>query len=189
GIICATQYLAKEIKKFNTNTHVAPNCINKIQWNVKNNKISKELDIFRLGYVGAAGHDNDLKLIYKSVLKILKENHDIRFIVRSGGFKPTWFKDHPQIDFKCVGWALSEYPQKIKDLNIDLAVAPIRDTTFNRCKSNLKWIEWSSMGVPLLASDVEPYKNTKGTIFLTSNDEFQWYKNINNTIFRSSIIT
>lgn len=39
------------------------------------------------------------------------------------------------------------------------AVAPLLDTRFNRCKSNLKLLEAGAKGLPLFASDVHPYKN------------------------------
>ena len=48
----------------------------------------------------------------------------------------------------------------IKNL-IDIAIAPIKDTQFNRCKSNIKWLEHSMLKTPMVLSDVTPYKMVK----------------------------
>lgn len=39
------------------------------------------------------------------------------------------------------------------------ALAPLLDNEFNRCKSNLKTLEAGAKGLPLIASDVLPYRN------------------------------
>lgn len=39
------------------------------------------------------------------------------------------------------------------------ALAPLLDNEFNRCKSNLKTLEAGAKGLPLIASDVRPYRN------------------------------
>ncbi|MEU7416685.1 glycosyltransferase [Streptomyces antibioticus] len=40
----------------------------------------------------------------------------------------------------------------------DVWVAPYRDTAFNRAKFPTKWLESSVLGIPLIASDIEPYR-------------------------------
>ncbi|MFD9465322.1 glycosyltransferase family 4 protein [Streptomyces sp. NPDC060027] len=40
----------------------------------------------------------------------------------------------------------------------DVWVAPYRDTAFNRAKYPTKWLESSMLGIPLIASDIEPYR-------------------------------
>ncbi len=39
------------------------------------------------------------------------------------------------------------------------ALAPLRATRFNRCKSNLKILEAGAVGIPIICSPVEPYLN------------------------------
>ena len=178
GVICSTRYLEASVLKFNDNTIVMPNCINWNTWKINNFLRSKPSRYFRIGYVGASGHDEDLLIAYRAMLKIFKLRADVKFVIRYGGLKPSYLKPHKQIDFEQVIWHIEKYPNNLKKLCIDLALAPLRDTDFNRCKSNLKWIEWSSMGVPLLASDVEPYRETLGLIYLSSNDIDEFSKKI-----------
>ncbi|MBU0762801.1 MAG: glycosyltransferase, partial [Candidatus Altiarchaeota archaeon] len=55
-------------------------------------------------------------------------------------------------------YPIDEYPQRVKDLNIDIALAPLRDSDFNRAKSNLRWLEYSALKIPTVASNVEPFR-------------------------------
>jgi glycosyltransferase involved in cell wall biosynthesis len=49
---------------------------------------------------------------------------------------------------------------KLGLLALDIGLAPLQDTEFNRGKSNLKVLEYGVMGVPTIASPVYPYSNT-----------------------------
>jgi len=182
AVICSTKYLAESIREIvkDKPVHVAPNCINGRLWRLKRSKKSHEG--IRIGYVGGGAHDEDLRVIYKDMLNVLKKHKEVTLVIRYGGWKPKWFKDHPQIDFKCVGWCMDEYPQELHNMDLDLALAPLRDSEFNRCKSNLKWIEWSNLGIPLYASNVEPYRHTKGEITLIDNDGKNWERELNDFI-------
>lgn len=53
---------------------------------------------------------------------------------------------------------LKVYQKVLNNLELDCGLAPLHDTIFNNCKSNLKWLEYSAMGIPCLASNVTPYK-------------------------------
>ena len=52
------------------------------------------------------------------------------------------------------------YHQILTELGIHIGIAPLVDNTFNRCKSNIKYLEYTLAGVPTVASNVYPYSNT-----------------------------
>ena len=186
AVICSTSYLSKSISKINTNTHVYPNCINYDIWNaVKKDNKSKDI---RIGYVAGGGHDEDLLIAYRAMLPIMESNKKVKFVVRYGGFRPDWL-NHKQVDFELVSWEIDVYPKKLASLRLDIMLAPLRDTEFNRCKSNLKWIESSALNTPLIASKIEPFVNTNGNLFLVSNDISAWTNAINDCINRYELIS
>lgn len=41
--------------------------------------------------------------------------------------------------------------------SLDVGLAPLRDTVFNRSKTGLKAMEYGALGLPVIASNVEPY--------------------------------
>ena len=185
GVICSTEYLKQSLlelqdkynKKAGTNyeipIHVAPNCVDFGFFKGKGEVEKSELPVF--GYIAGLGHDEDLLIAYRAILPYLDR---CKLKIRYGGMRPDFLKEHKNIDFKRVDWHISKYPQKIYEQGIDIGLAPLRDTEFNRCKSNLRWLEFSAFGIPIIASDVEPFNKTDGFMYRASNDINDWQSNI-----------
>jgi len=53
---------------------------------------------------------------------------------------------------------LYQYPKKIYDLNINMMIAPLQDNSFNKSKSDIKFIEACILGIPVVCQDIETYK-------------------------------
>ena len=51
-----------------------------------------------------------------------------------------------------------EYPRVLKDIEPDIAIAPLQNNEFNNCKSNIKSLEYTACGAVGVYSDVTPYK-------------------------------
>ena len=47
----------------------------------------------------------------------------------------------------------------LQQLNIHIGLAPLSSSSFNHYKSAIKVIEYSTLGIPWLASDAEPYRD------------------------------
>ena len=60
-------------------------------------------------------------------------------------------------------------------MHIDIGLAPLRDRLHNRAKSNLKFLEFSALKTPLIASPVEPYKDTPARMAWS---EEKWIENM-----------
>ena len=54
---------------------------------------------------------------------------------------------------------LYEYGQGLYDLNVNMVVAPLQDSIFNRAKSDLKYIEACALGLPIACQDMCTYEN------------------------------
>lgn len=55
------------------------------------------------------------------------------------------------------GVSIWQYPSLLFKLGLQMVVAPLQDIEFNRCKSNIKYLECSALGIPLIAPDMLPY--------------------------------
>jgi hypothetical protein len=53
--------------------------------------------------------------------------------------------------------ALYDYPALIDKLNVNMIIAPLIDSIFNRAKSDVKWIEASALGIPIACQDMCTY--------------------------------
>lgn len=56
---------------------------------------------------------------------------------------------------------LYDYPQKIHDLGVQMMVAPLQDNSFNKSKSDLKYIEACAYGLPVACQDLCTYKEAE----------------------------
>ena len=180
GLIVTNDYLKDILRPFNDNVTIIPNCIDFEVWdNLKGS--NRNSDLVYLGYAGGANHADDLELIYEPVKKILSEYSNVRFVLYYGGEVPQKFhklKGCIIKDFR--HWvSIKDYPQKLKSLNFDIGLLPLRDRQFNRCKSNLKYLEYSAMSIPSVASPVEPYKDTTAIMAKNPNE---WYLSLNELI-------
>jgi len=69
--------------------------------------------------------------------------------------------------------SLLRYPTLIANLNVQAMIAPLMDNNFNRCKSDIKFIEACSLGIPCLVQDMETYKNAPDVLKFKTGDELE----------------
>lgn len=73
---------------------------------------------------------------------------------------------------------LLNYPREMQVRNIDLLVAPLNDCFFNRCKSNIKWLECSALGIPMIGQNIVTYNKYTDQVFNDSNDVEAWIEKL-----------
>lgn len=161
-LVVSTENLKEVYSKYNKNIFVNKNTIDFRFWQYTNawGKGNKTV----IGWAGAGGHKLDMGLIDGPVKELKKKwGKKIEFVA-FGGEKPESFDKH-------VDWVdLRKYPEKLASLGFDIGVAPLRDNLYNRGKSNLRWLEYSALKIPTVASDVEPYRDTNALLCVTHED-------------------
>lgn len=156
GLIVSTEYLRDELEIVNPNVWVIPNAIDFDIWDKLKEPKKKKGDKVRIGWAGGGSHIDDLEYIEQVVNLMLDKFTNIEFVFL-GGVIPS-LRNKKRVSGLYKWYPINEYPQMIKDLQIDIAIAPLRDNLFNRAKSNLRWLEYSALKLPTVASDVEPYR-------------------------------
>jgi glycosyltransferase involved in cell wall biosynthesis len=158
----------------------------------------------RVGWAGGSTHFPDL-LIILDVIKDLQEKYDFDFFVQGLSFQPLdalFFVWRKSVEFgfqKLEPWMeqafLAEdklkklkrytfipfypsgmYSNVMSGLKLDIGLAPLRDSSFNKSKSCLKYYEYAALGAATIASDVMPY--TEEVSFRVKNTYQDWYENI-----------
>lgn len=146
-----------------------------------------------IGYMASKGHQEDLTMILPALIRILKNYPQTRFETFGTIEMPSElapFTDRIK-SHKGTGDYL-QFLQKLYDLNWNIGLAPLQDTAFNRCKSVVKFIEYTSCGIPTIASNINVYNQfVSGTeILLAFSDD--WYSAIQRMIedkaLRTSLI-
>jgi len=62
----------------------------------------------------------------------------------------------------------------LTSLAVDIALAPVKDNEFNRCKTPLKMLEYGVSKFAVISSDVGEYKKYSNEIGLTANRPEAW---------------
>ncbi len=142
----------------------------------------------KIGYFGTMTHNNDLELIHNVILRL----------------KDIFSKKSIRVDFEVIGASIDEnidwfsvkklpyYPMSMATFmkwiankaDWDIGIIPLVNTEFNKCKSELKYIELTALGVPVVASDVEVYKSTieDGVTGYLANNEDEWVDKLSKLI-------
>ena len=66
------------------------------------------------------------------------------------------------------------YPREMKLRQLDLLIAPLIDSEFNRCKSNIKWLEFSAIGIPMIGQNICTYNKYTDQVFNDTDDIDNW---------------
>lgn len=165
GVTVSVPNLKKVYSHLHDNIYVNPNFVNKEMFDFPRKKHKG----IRIGWRGAYGHKDDLEMI-RPVIEAIKKDFNITFVTL--GWNPGWSDEHHE-------WVDSfAFPKKLASLNLDLALVPLIDSAYNRCKSNLAYLEYSALGIPTVTSPVE---NQKGC-GINAKSSYEWYEAIKKLI-------
>lgn len=132
----------------------------------------------RIGYCGSPTHKGDFNHYLVNGLRDLKKKYDIELYFF--GYNPMKGAE----DYFCEGTPVDQYLPAIYNLDLDIALAPLANDEFNRCKSNLKFLEYSSCGFVTVANDVYPYSTTiiNGETGILIGKDKEWKSTIEDLI-------
>ena len=158
AVTVTTDYLQKQFRKHNHNVHVLPNSIDLDIWDAPVELPSKKS--VRIGWAGAQTHEEDIKFILPAIKEVLRRNRNVKFYFVGGVPDCIMKYEHKRV-IKKFGWYdILDYPKRLRQWQFDIGIAPLVDNNFNRAKSNLRWLEYSALGIPCVAGNVEPYRKS-----------------------------
>lgn len=174
-VTCTTSILRDSFLLINPNVAVLPNVIDPAFFPSGYEMTKREV---RIGWQGGVSHYEDLYLVRGAIERVLRKNKNTKFIYFGDQRFLGLFKNCPQDQIEYHNWVNhSTYPYKMALMNLDIALCPLIDNTFNRNKSAIKWMEYSLMKAATIASDIPPYNNVikqNETGFLVKEDEQSW---------------
>jgi glycosyltransferase involved in cell wall biosynthesis len=200
-LVTTTQsFLLDKIKPFNESSHIIPNLIpfTDKQWQ----KIENKHDKIRIGWVGGVHHIEDIKLLQPFFNQLWNSNLSDKVEVVLGGYQHNsevhkYFagifsdNDNPRANVLLVeAMGILSFARMYE--MCDILLAPLKDTAFNRCKSNLKIIEAGAKGKMVIASDIPNYRID----FMDSNIRWvnqnrnhkEWFKHIKDLVNNLELI-
>lgn len=156
AVFVTTPYLKEIYSEFNDHVYMLPNSIDFKLWGKAPRRVNKGK--ITIGWVGGANHNDDLLIIEPAIEYLTAKYPHVEFVFGHGmhprfrGKKGVrWIQEFVRID---------KYPKSVASMGFDIGVAPLVDNSFNRGKSNLRWLEYSALGIPTVASNVGHFKET-----------------------------
>jgi hypothetical protein len=142
-----------------------------------------------LGFMGSKGHWRDMEMLIAPLRTLLRNFPRVRFetfgtIDLRGAFKSfqNQYRHHsPEKDYL-------SFLRKLRSLGWTYGLAPLLDDEFNRCKSPIKFLEYSAAEITTLASKVMPYEliENERTGYLIGKDS--WEDSLQNLVVNRSVI-
>ena len=186
AITVSTEALKAELLQWNPNIYVLPNLIDERLWTQTQRPHAGPVVI---GFTGTSTHGDDLRMIEDAFIQIsAKHGQGVAFqfmgcvtdrLARLPGSKVAGFTP----DYESFARALQTTP-------MDVAVVSLEDNLFNRCKSNIKWLEYSACGITGVYSDLPPYNSCirhGQTGLLVGNSVQDWFQAIDTLVTNASL--
>lgn len=178
-VTVSTPYLADRIKSFvHCPIVLHENTVDVERFNQRKHTSSS---IPVVGWVGATSHRSSDLEIMKGVINPLLINNEIKF-QHSGRYASApsvasklGLHDDQVLVMDAVD--ARDYPSL---LNMDIGIAPLRDTPFNHAKSDIKLLEYSASGIPWVGSSLSAYESLRKNwgIGRTASKPSQWLKHL-----------
>jgi glycosyltransferase involved in cell wall biosynthesis len=142
-----------------------------------------------VGYMGTGGHSLDLALVLPILEQLMDEIPDLRFEVFGTIQLPqelARFKNRVVHHAPVSNYA--SFVSKLCELGWWIGLAPLEDNSFNQCKADTKWVEYSYAGIPVVASDLPVYHQAcAGGAGILATDLEDWYKALKHLLNSSTL--
>lgn len=197
AVTVPTEYLADKVRAYNKNVFVIPNAIDfnqkQFQRDVKVQNL--KTDKVHIGWSGSVTHFKDIILLTDTFMQ-MNANPDLKGkyrLVLSGFVEGDMiWKEYEKMftsgykieeDQYCRINGMDVYTYASAYDMMDVGLIPLKDTEFNRCKSELKMMEMGAKKLPVIVSNQYPYTNIakhgENCLMASKKD---WFKNIKRMI-------
>lgn len=132
-----------------------------------------------LGWAGGASHARDIHVATPAVRRFLRQFPDWDLALNGTDFRSSFKVPEARVTY--TPWVnmidnLDLYYELLSPF--DIGICPVLDTKFARSKSAIKAIEYSAQGIPVIASDVQPYREfiTHGETGFLARTDHEWLR-------------
>lgn len=165
-----TQHLGECYAGINDNIYVVPNSLDFkgdrkfVGWD----KVSvRKHQGTRIGWIGGRSHFRDLMMVAPALKEVLLKHPETTLCLVNSALKPSCeatgtaypFEglSHGRVHYVDRGVAINRYAPFCSSFGFDIGIAPLVDCNFNRSKSNLRWLEYSALNLPTVATAISHF--------------------------------
>jgi glycosyltransferase involved in cell wall biosynthesis len=170
-VTVTTEPLAEVMRQHNANVAVLPNYVPDDMLAIQRPRRGKVV----IGWAGGASHGADMAMVAQQIRRALDRNAHAELHLIG-----TDYGDTIRRPARFTKWD-ADLDAYYRNIDFDIGLAPLTDTVFNRSKSHIKALEYAALGVPVVASDLEPYRGfvVDGVTGWLVRHEHEWFKRVN----------
>lgn len=151
-VTTTTPELAKVIRKYRTGKiAVLPNLIDFDRFLPMKKKNDGKI---RIVWQGGSAHFHDLCMVAPELISFAKKHPEVEYVFQGVAYSAIFKEIQDRVSWLSWHGDIYTYPLSVRELSGDIAICPLTDDAFNRCKSPLKYCEMAAMKVPVVASPV-----------------------------------
>jgi len=168
-VTVTTEPLAEVMRQFNQNVAVLPNHVPAGILEIER-PCRKKLVV---GWAGGASHASDIAMIAPQVRRFL-DRHPAELHLIGTDYTETFRRPA-----RFTRWD-PDLMAYYANIDFDIGLCPLTGTKFDASKSHIKALECAALGIPVIASDVEAYRDfvIDGVTGFLVKREHEWFNRL-----------
>lgn len=153
-VVVTTEHLAGVMRRHNADVRVVPNFVPSAL--LDHQPTRRDDGTVTIGWAGSPTHAMDWAVMDDELRQFLRKTPRAELHV-IGAPVERWSRIPPSRMRKTAWFAsVDDY---LRGVDFHIGLAPLADHPFNRAKSWIKALEYGALGIPVIASDVGPYRD------------------------------
>jgi glycosyltransferase involved in cell wall biosynthesis len=145
ALFCSTEYIARRYKKFNDKVYVCRNGIDLARYKLGKPRLSSTT----IGWAGSTGHMGMMMPWLNQIGGIMQQKPEVNFMSIGMPFATALHEQFGEDRALALPWmAIEQYPAAMT--TFDIALAPGGNGSWFKGKSDLRWLEASALGIPVI---------------------------------------
>jgi glycosyltransferase involved in cell wall biosynthesis len=162
AVTVSTRPLAQVFETQNEKVEVIENQLDPRIWKPQLHRDESRSDgQIRIGIVGSKHHEKDFEVLRDAMGAIAEKNDTVLWVVYGDGAS-SLVKTLPaaRCQYVAPNYNYEGHPERLAGLGLDIGLCPLFDDDFNRCKSDIKYLEFGFLGICGIYSKLPPYESS-----------------------------
>ncbi len=156
-VILSSSLLRDVLSPLRPDTSVWPTVLPDEIWRRHARRTVEYGEKIALGYIGGESHSPDLEMLSPVLIRLLGAYPSLELHFW-GSAPPVEIREHPRVKYiQNEKHAYQDFAASLETVSAHIWLAPLRSSLFNRCKSAIKFWEYSALGGAGVYSRLEPY--------------------------------
>ena len=117
-------------------------------------------DLIRIGHIGDFSHANEMHNLVSAIQELSKASLSRKWVFEFVGYTPPELENHPNVRSVPYIKGIDNFHKWLRSASWSIGIAPLRDTPFNRCKTDNKFRTFSGNGIAGIYTNIPPYSDS-----------------------------